>query len=70
MATSEYRVSGMSCGHCETAIQREVGHIPGVHSVEVSARTGRLIVASSVPIEEATVLDAVNEAGFTAVVVA
>lgn len=70
MTTSEYQVSGMSCGHCEAAIQREVGQIPGVHRVEVSAQTGRLVVTSSAPIDEAAVLAAVDEAGFAAVMVA
>jgi copper chaperone len=70
MTTGEYRVSGMSCGHCETAIQGEVGRIPGVHSVDVSADTGRLVVTSSAPIDENAVLGAVDEAGYEAVQVA
>lgn len=70
MASSEYRVTGMSCGHCEAAVQAEVSRIPGVDSVDVSARTGRLVVASSVPIDAAEVLSAVDEAGYEAVLVA
>ncbi len=70
MTTSEYRVSGMSCAHCEAAIQSEVARIPGVDGVDVSARTGRLVVTSSAPIDEAAVLDAVDEAGYEAVLVA
>ncbi|OBG31319.1 heavy-metal-associated domain-containing protein [Mycobacterium sp. E3198] len=70
MTTSEYRVTGMTCEHCEAAVRAEVGQIPGVENVEVSARTGRLVVASSVPIETNAVLGAVDEAGYEAVVVA
>ncbi|OIN78834.1 heavy-metal-associated domain-containing protein [Mycobacterium malmoense] len=70
MNTSEFRVSGMSCGHCEAAIRGEVGQIPGVVSVDVSARTGRLVVTSSVPVDVSAVLGAVDEAGYEAVVVA
>ena len=70
MTTSEYQVSGMSCAHCEAAIQSEVARIPGVDGVDVSARTGRMIITSSVPIDEAAVLDAVDEAGYEAVLVA
>ena len=70
MPTSEYQVSGMSCGHCETAIQGEVGRIPGVHSVDVNADTGRLVVTSTAPIDENAVLGAVDEAGYEAVLVA
>lgn len=70
MATSEYQVSGMSCGHCEAAIQVEISRIPGVHGVEVEARTGRLVVTSAAPIDGQTVLDAIDEAGYQAVLVA
>ncbi|GAA4537258.1 heavy-metal-associated domain-containing protein [Mycobacterium paraffinicum] len=70
MTTSEYRVDGMSCGHCEAAVKDEVGRLPGVERVEVSADTGRLVVTSSVPVDAAAVLGAVDEAGYEAVLVA
>jgi copper chaperone CopZ len=69
MTTTEYRVSGMSCGHCEAAVRDEVSQIPGVHGVDVSARTGRLVVTSSAAIDEQAVLGAVDEAGYAAVLV-
>ena len=68
MTTSEYLVSGMGCGHCEAAILGEVNQIPGVRGVDVSPRTGRMVVTSSAPIDE--VLGAVDEAGYEAVLVA
>lgn len=70
MPTSEYRVSGMSCGHCEAAVQSEVAQIPGVQEVAVSAATGRLVVTSAQPIDADAVLGAVDEAGYEAVLVA
>ncbi|RAU98528.1 heavy metal transporter [Mycobacterium colombiense] len=70
MPTSEYRVSGMSCGHCEAAVQSEVAQIPGVEDVAVSATTGRLVVTSAQPIDADAVLGAVDEAGYAAVLVA
>lgn len=70
MTTSEYQVTGMSCGHCEAAIRSEVARIAGVYDVDVSAQTGRLVVTSSVPIDQDAVLGAVDEAGFAAVLVA
>jgi copper chaperone len=69
MTTSEYRIDGMSCGHCESAVQEEVGRLPGVERVDVSADTGRLLITSSVPIDAAAVLGAVDEAGYEAVLV-
>ena len=65
--TTEFPVTGMSCGHCETAIRSEVSEIPGVTGIEVSAQTGRLAVTAEQPIEDATVIAAVDEAGYTAV---
>lgn len=67
MSASEYQVSGMSCGHCEGAIRGEVGQIPGVDGVEVSAQTGKLVVTAAQPVDDAAVLAAVEEAGYTAV---
>lgn len=70
MPTSEYRVSGMSCGHCEATVRSEVAQIPGVDDVIVSATTGRLVVTSAQPIDAAVVLGAVDEAGYEAFLVA
>ncbi|MDQ2677587.1 MAG: heavy-metal-associated domain-containing protein [Actinomycetota bacterium] len=66
MATTEYRVSGMSCGHCESAVAEEVGALDGVESVEVSAATGRLVISGASVPDEAAVLAAVDEAGYSA----
>ncbi|CAM3346581.1 heavy-metal-associated domain-containing protein [Mycobacterium colombiense] len=70
MPTSEYRVSGMSCGHCEAAVRSEVAQIPGIEDVTVSAATGKLVVTSAQPIDADAVLGAVDEAGYEAVLVA
>lgn len=65
--TTEFQVTGMSCGHCETAIRSEVSEIPGVTGIEVSAQTGRLAVTAEQPVEDAAVIAAVDEAGYAAV---
>lgn len=66
MAISEYQVTGMTCGHCEKSVRAEVSGIDGVEHVDVSAATGSLIVTSTEPVDDATVLAAVDEAGYTA----
>lgn len=68
MATNEYLVTGMTCGHCEGAIRSEVGQIADVSGIEVSASTGRLVVTtgSDAPAADAAVLEAVEEAGYSA----
>ncbi len=67
MTTTEYAVSGMTCGNCEKHVREEVGQIAGVTGIEVSAQTGRLVVTSQTALDEAQVLAAVEEAGYTAV---
>jgi copper chaperone CopZ len=67
MAQTEYTVTGMTCGHCETAVRGEVAKIAGVEDVQVSAQTGSLVVTGSGPIDDADVLAAVDEAGYSAV---
>ena len=67
MATSEYKVTGMTCGHCEMSIREEVSQIPGVDEIQVSAQTGKLVVSSTSALDDAAVLAAVDEAGYSAV---
>lgn len=67
MATNEYQVTGMTCGHCEMSIREEVAEIVGVEDIQVSAQMGKLVVTSSGPVEDAQVLAAVAEAGYSAV---
>ncbi|MCR2784414.1 MULTISPECIES: heavy-metal-associated domain-containing protein [unclassified Microbacterium] len=66
MMTSEFQVTGMSCGHCEAAVRGEVAKIAGVDVVEVSAQSGRLLVSSSVALDDADIIAAVDEAGYVA----
>lgn len=67
MSTSEYTVTGMTCGSCERHVREEVSQIAGVTGVEVSAATGRLSVTADTPVDDAAVLAAVDEAGYAAV---
>lgn len=67
MSTTEYRITGMSCGHCEASVRGEVSKISGVDSVEVSAKTGVLIVGAETDIADADIIAAVDEAGYEAV---
>jgi len=67
MAISEYQVTGMTCGHCEMSVREELGRVAGIEQVEVSATTGKLVVTTSEPVDDAAVLAAVQEAGYRAV---
>lgn len=65
--TSEYRVAGMTCGHCEMSIREEVGHLSGVAAVDVSADSGLLRVSGDGSVNDEDILAAVHAAGYTAV---
>ena len=67
MNTTEYQVTGMTCGHCEMSVREEVSTVPGVQDVEVSVPTGTLVVTSASPVDDDAVLAAVDEAGYEAV---
>lgn len=67
MATTEFQVAGMTCGHCEMAIRAEVEKVPGVEQVQVSAQTGILVVTSREAVDDAAVRGAVDDAGYTVV---
>jgi len=62
--TTVYKVSGMSCGHCEGAVSGEISGLPGVASVKAVAATGVVTVVSAAPLDEEAVRAAVDEAGF------
>ncbi|MEU6772705.1 heavy-metal-associated domain-containing protein [Streptomyces sp. NPDC046759] len=62
--TTVYKVTGMSCGHCEGSVSGEVSRIPGVTSVKAVASTGEVTVVSAAPLDDEAVRDAVDEAGF------
>ena len=65
MNTHKYKISGMTCSHCERAVRDEVSEIPGIHVDEVSQETGMLTVSSDDDIKDMKVLGAVEEAGYT-----
>ncbi|MGW3506396.1 heavy-metal-associated domain-containing protein [Streptomyces sp. NPDC000994] len=62
--TTVYKVSGMSCGHCEGSVSAEISELPGVSSVKAVASTGEVTVVSASPLETEAVRAAVDEAGF------
>jgi copper chaperone CopZ len=62
--TTVYKVTGMSCGHCEGSVSGEISEIPGVTSVKAVASTGEVTVVSEAALDEEAVRAAVDEAGF------
>ncbi len=64
MSTSTVTVTGMTCDHCASSVREEIGNIPGVTAVDVDLASGRVDIDSETPIEQATLAQAVDEAGY------
>lgn len=65
--TTTYRVTGMTCGHCVSAVSEELRKVPGVRSVDIDLKPGEdsiVDVTSDSPLDEAAVAAAVDEAGY------
>jgi copper chaperone CopZ len=62
--TTVYQVTGMTCGHCESAVTAELSLLPGVREVRVDLATGAVTVTSEAPLPVDDVRTAVDEAGY------
>ena len=65
--TANYSVSGMTCGHCVTAVTDEITRLDGVSTVEIDLVPGgdsRVTVISTAPLAGDAVRAAVQEAGY------
>jgi copper chaperone CopZ len=59
-----FKVSGMSCAHCENAISQELSELPGVTAVAADAQAGTVTVTAEAPLADDAVRAAVDEAGY------
>jgi copper chaperone CopZ len=67
MTAQTYDVTGMTCGHCVSAVDSELRAVPGVTDVAielVAGGTSHVTVTSEEPLERETVAAAVDEAGY------
>ena len=62
--TTTYTVTGMTCGHCVSAVTEEISAIEGVGDVRVDLGSGLVTVTSDGPLSEEAVRAAVDEAGY------
>jgi copper chaperone len=65
--TATYTVSGMTCGHCVSAVSSEIGQLDGVTDIQVDLASGAVTVTSEQPLDDAAVAAAVDEAGYQVV---
>jgi copper chaperone CopZ len=57
------QISGMTCGHCEMSVGKELKNIGG-ENVVVSSAAGTAEADFSEPIDQAKLEEAVSEAGY------
>jgi copper chaperone len=70
MATATITITGMTCGHCVSAVKSELSELSGVRTVDVELVNGgesTATVSSVAPLDAAAIRDAVGEAGYTVV---
>ena len=65
METVHYTVPGMSCGHCEAAVTKEISALAGVEAVVVDLESKRVEVTGQ-NLDDATIRAAIEEAGYEA----
>jgi len=69
-ATTTISVSGMTCGHCVSAVSEELEAIEGVEAVTVDLNAGgtsTVTITSSKELSPADIGEAVAEAGYLVV---
>jgi copper ion binding protein len=58
-----FSVPGMTCGHCEAAVKKEVGAVPGVTGVDVDLETKDVVVTGT-SLDRDALVAAIDEAGY------
>jgi len=57
-------VSGMTCGHCVSAVTMELSLLPSVTEVDVDLESGQVTITSDASLEQAQLATAIDEAGY------
>ncbi len=64
MNTTELDVSGMTCGHCQTAVTKALRSVPGVTDAQVDLKSGKAVVEGNLDPQQ--LINAVAEEGYSA----
>lgn len=66
--TREFRVEGMTCAHCVSAVTQELNAVDGVEVLDVELHEGAVStvrVATNRPADDDAIAAAIDEAGYT-----
>jgi len=62
--STELNISGMTCGHCQTAVTKALKNVPGVKNAQVDLQTGTALIEGQV--DPQALVAAVTEEGYSA----
>ena len=62
--TIDLKVEGMTCGHCEMSLTKELQKLPGASEIKVSSANGTASLSVDDNVDESEVTAAVEEAGY------
>jgi copper chaperone CopZ len=57
-------VSGMTCGHCVSAVTMELSLLASVTEVDVNLESGQVTITSEAALDQAQLATAIDEAGY------
>jgi copper chaperone CopZ len=60
----QFAVSGMTCRHCELAVEAEVSLLTGVMNVAVNAAAGTVTIECTRWLDHSEVAAAIDDAGY------
>ena len=61
--TVTYRIPGMSCGHCKSAVEGELSGVAGVVRAEADLET-KLVTVTGTTLSDEALRAAIEEAGY------
>jgi copper chaperone CopZ len=62
--TIDLKVEGMTCGHCEMSLTKELQKLAGATDIRVSSANGTASLSVDESVDESQVTAAVEEAGY------
>ena len=64
VSTRSIAVTGMTCGHCASAVRAEISKLAGITDVDVDVDTGTVRISGEPLPGDASLREAVEEAGY------
>lgn len=58
------KVGGMSCSHCERALERALSQVVGVEAARADHQKGEVTLTIGAPVPDAALSEAITNAGY------